>query len=90
MPDRISTLVLLALTMAPTLLASAPRQGAPGESFLAFLAAAYAVTWVAFFAYSFYISRKQAELRRELGALRQALEQRERAGPTPQGSSSEE
>ena len=74
---RRTPLALLALIMAPTLLGSAPGQGTPGESFLPFLAAAYAVTWAAFFAYAFYVSRKQAELRRELETLRQALQQRE-------------
>ena len=89
MPKQLAPLVLLALIMAPALLSSAPKQGAPGESFLPFLAAAYAVTWAAFFAYAFYVSRKQAELRRELDALRQALEQRE-GGATPRQSSSGE
>ena len=90
MPKRLASLVLLALIMAPALLSSAPKQGAPGESFLPFLAAAYAVTWAAFFAYAFYVSRKQAELRRELEALRQSLEQRERADTASGESSSPE
>ena len=78
--------VLLLLIMAPALLGAAPEQRAPGESFLPFLAAAYAVTWAAFFAYSFYVSRKQAELRRELDALRRALEQREGGGASQESS----
>ena len=44
---------------------------------LPFLYGVYTITWAAFFAYAFYVSRKQAELRRELEALRQALQQRE-------------
>ena len=90
MPERFAPPVLLLLIMAPALLGAAPGQGAPGESFLPFLAAAYAVTWAAFFAYSFYVSRKQAELRRELDALRRALEQRQEGGAAPKQSSSEE
>ena len=59
------------------------------ESPLPFLFAVYTITWAAFFAYAFYVSRKQAELRRELEALRQSLEKRERAGTATEGSSPE-
>ena len=44
---------------------------------LPFLFAAFAVTWVAFFAYAFFVSRRQQELRREIAELRSALEQPE-------------
>lgn len=47
------------------------------ESPLPFLFAVYAVTWAAFFAYAFYMSRRQRELRRELDELRKALEEKE-------------
>ena len=44
---------------------------------LPFLFAAFAVTWVAFFAYAFFVSRRQQELRREIAELSSALEQQE-------------
>lgn len=45
-------------------------EGAEGESFLPFLFAAFAITWVAFFAYAFFIARKQADLKQEMETLR--------------------
>jgi len=45
---------------------------------LPFLFAAFAVTWIAFFAYAFFVSRRQQELRKEIAELRGTLD--------PQGS----
>jgi len=45
-----------------------------GEEFLPFLFAVFAVTWVAFFVYAFFMTRKQADLKREIDALRQSIE----------------
>ena len=42
---------------------------------LPYLAAAFAVSWVVFFVYVFYVTRRQQELRKEIGALRHTLEQ---------------
>jgi len=42
---------------------------------LSFLAAAFAVSWVIFFAYVFFITRKQQEINREILQLRNILEQ---------------
>ena len=42
---------------------------------LPFLFAAFAVTWVVFFVYAFFVSRHRQELQREIGELRQVLEQ---------------
>ncbi|MBI2170650.1 MAG: CcmD family protein [Chloroflexi bacterium] len=42
----------------------------PGESNLPFLFAVYTVSWLAFFAYAFFMSRRQRELRREIEELR--------------------
>lgn len=58
-----------ALLLAALLL-MLPALGAEGEDFLPFLFAAFAVTWVAFFAYAFFITRKQADLKQELDTLR--------------------
>ena len=46
------------------------------ESPLPFLFAVYTITWSAFFAYAFYVNRRQRELRREIEELRKALEER--------------
>ena len=56
--------------LAAALLLLLPALGAEGEEFLPFLFAAFAVTWVAFFAYAFFIARKQADLKQEIEILR--------------------
>jgi CcmD family protein len=43
---------------------------------LPFLFAAFAVTWIVFFAYAFFVSRRRQEVQQELRTLRQELEQR--------------
>tara|TARA_Y100000310_G_C19962075_1_gene481673 strand:- start:56 stop:340 length:285 start_codon:yes stop_codon:yes gene_type:complete len=48
------------------------------EANLPYLFAVYAVTWVAFFAYLYYLSQRQQNLRREVEELREALAERER------------
>lgn len=48
----------------------------PSEN-LPYLYAVYAVTWVAFFIYVFFVSKRQAEMEREIRELRNAIEQRE-------------
>ena len=42
---------------------------------LPFLFAAFTVTWIAFFAYAFFVSRRQQELRKEIAELRGTLDQ---------------
>ena len=44
---------------------------------LPFLFAAFAVTWIAFFAYAFFVSRRQQELRKEIEELRSGLDRPE-------------
>jgi len=46
---------------------------------LPFLFAAFAVTWVAFFAYAFFVSRQRQEMQREITDLQHALEQTEKS-----------
>ena len=41
---------------------------------LPFLFAAFAVTWVVFFAYTFFVSRRRQEMQREIRELRRVLE----------------
>ncbi len=46
------------------------------EANLPFLFAVYTITWIAFFGYAFYLSRRQAELRQEIQALQEELARR--------------
>ena len=55
----------------------------PGESNLGFLFAGFAIVWVAFFVYVFYMSRREREMRREIEELRRQLEQRQSGEGTP-------
>ena len=48
------------------------------EANLPYLFAAYTVTWIGFFAYLYYLSQRQRNLRREVEVLRDALEERDR------------
>ena len=48
----------------------------PSEN-LPYLFAAYAVVWVVFFIYVFFVSRRQHEMEREIQELKQALELRQ-------------
>lgn len=48
----------------------------PSEN-LPYLFVVYSVTWVLFFAYVFYVSRRQRELEREIRDLRAAIESAE-------------
>ncbi len=48
-------------------------QDRSGESELPWLFAVFFVTWAAFFAYVFMMSRRQRDMQRELEALRRAL-----------------
>ncbi len=42
---------------------------------LPYLLGVYTVTWLAFFAYAFYMTRRQRDLRREIDELRRALDE---------------
>jgi CcmD family protein len=46
-------------------------------SHLPYLFAAFAISWVVFFVYAFFVSRRQHEMQKEVQALRRALEQRD-------------
>ena len=43
------------------------------EANLPYLLGVYTITWLAFFAYAFYITRRQRELRRQIDELRLQL-----------------
>ena len=51
-----------------------PAQQQRGEAELPWLFAVYAITWAAFFAYVFIMSRRQREMQREIDALKRALQ----------------
>lgn len=72
--------VLAATPVSLLLSASGAAKQQPGESNLPYLFVVYLVTWLAFFAYAFYMTRKQQALQRDLDALRKQLEERERQG----------
>lgn len=44
---------------------------------LPYLFAAFAVSWVAFFVYAFFVTRRQQEMQKEIRTLRRALEREE-------------
>ena len=48
-----------------------------GSSNLLWLFAVFAVTWAGFFAYAFFVSRRQQELQSQIQDLRNALERQE-------------
>ena len=52
------------------------QNGSDPSSNLRFLFGVYTVTWLAFFAYAFYMTRRQQDLRREVRDLRRAVEER--------------
>lgn len=49
------------------------RESGRLETNLSFLFAVFAVTWAGFFAYIFFVSRKQRELQREVARLRASM-----------------
>ena len=42
-----------------------------------FVFAAYAIVWIAFFAYLYYVARRQADIRSQIDALRESLQDNE-------------
>ena len=55
---------------------------------LPFLFAAFAVTWVIFFVYAFFVSRRRQEMQREIAELHRELEQKESATDEDPGAES--
>ncbi len=72
----LTPLAIHAYDGAPTVAASTeiPAQQQRGEAELPWLFAVYAITWAAFFAYVFIMSRRQREMQREIDALKRALD----------------
>ena len=76
-------LALLALLVGALVLGAVPQQDSDPEGYLPYLFAAFALTWAAFFAYLFFIARKERALRQEMEALRDAFDEREQKGDSP-------
>ena len=55
----------------------AQASGSDPEANLPFLFAVYILTWAGFFGYAFYMSRRQRDMRRDIEALRRALQERQ-------------
>lgn len=63
------------------------QSGGPSPN-LPYLFAAFAVSWLVFFGYAFFMSRRQRELRNEIARL-QRLVDADAAAPPPPPSSAE-
>ena len=65
-----SAVLVILLVAAPVAFAAAGGQAAAANAHLPFLFAAYAVAWLFFFGYTFWASRKQFDLERQVHELR--------------------
>lgn len=72
----IASAVVLLAALPGAAFATPPGQEIPGESNLPFLLVGFALAWVVFFGYAFYVARKNRELKREIDELRQSLSDR--------------
>lgn len=70
--------VALAQQPTPEPAGSIAAEDTDPEANLPYLFAAYTVTWIGFFVYVYFLSQKNRSLRREVEALREALEERGR------------
>ena len=75
----VSAVLLSAPAVSTVVRAASPGQmGSEPEANLPFLFAVFIITWAAFFAYVFYVSRRQREMQNEIEALKRALDERDR------------
>jgi CcmD family protein len=72
---------------APSTIPEPSEHANDPEANLPFLFAVYMITWGAFFAYIYYVSRRQREMQGEIDALKRALDQREQAEAQSQSES---
>ncbi len=59
---------------------AAQEAGADPEANLPYLFAVFITTWLAFFGYVFYMSRRQREMQREIDELKRAISERDSSG----------
>ncbi len=52
-----------------------------------FVFVAYAAVWIVFFAYLYYVARRQSDIRSQIDALKESTESEERSGGTDQSDS---
>ena len=75
----VGTVLLSTTAVATVVSAASPSQvRSEPEANLPFLFAVFIITWAAFFAYVFYVSRHQREMQSEIEALKHALDERDR------------
>ena len=71
--------IVTIVALPATALASPGAQTSTSDSNLVWLLAALIVVWAGFFAYTFFVSRKTRDMRRELDELRERLGKGERS-----------
>ncbi|MDA0988134.1 MAG: CcmD family protein [Chloroflexi bacterium] len=59
------------------------QESSDPEANLPYLFAVYTITWIVFFAYLYYLSQRQRNLRREVEELRQILAEKESQSQAP-------
>lgn len=59
------------------------QESSDPEANLPYLFAVYSITWIVFFAYLYYLSQRQRNLRREVEELRQILAEKESQSQAP-------
>ena len=59
---------------------AAQEAGSDPEANLPYLFAVFIITWLAFFGYVFYMSRRQREMQREIDELKRAISERDSRG----------
>ena len=75
----VGAVILSTLAISTVVSAASPGQmSSEPEANLPFLFAVYIITWATFFAYVFYVSRRQREMQNEIEALKRALDERDR------------
>ena len=52
-----------------------------------FVFVAYAVVWIVFFAYLYYVARRQSDIRSQIDALKESTENEERSDGSDQSDS---
>lgn len=79
----LTVVAALGASLAPQAVLAAPASHitAPGESNLGYLFAGFAVVWLGFFAYVFYMGRRERSLRSEIDELRRQITQRPKDQP---------
>ncbi|MDP6494489.1 MAG: CcmD family protein [Dehalococcoidia bacterium] len=78
-----STAVIPAMAQQDVSAQTANAEPSDPEANLPYLFAVYAITWVIFFVYLYYLSQRQRNLRREVDELRRDLSERERQTEGP-------